>query len=184
MTVSIRTSFFSLGLVMTGLGLGSLPLAAGEAETAAEHAAVEKALAPVAAQFVAEQPGKEPMLTAMKAYLEANPQIYGIAYAPPPPPEGEPVPPSLYVYRHEGKLDTRLLKLPEYNYPADEWYAKPKQEQRPIWTHPYFDKGGGDIWMQTYSVPLYLDGDKARFWGILTSDLPVPPPPGKSADGS
>ena len=39
-----------------------------------------------------------------------------------------------------------------------------------IWTPPYFDAGGGEIWMITRSVPAR---DGQRVFAIVTTDLPV-----------
>ena len=42
-----------------------------------------------------------------------------------------------------------------------------------VWTPPYFDAGGGEIWMITRSVPARnSDG----IFAIVTTDLPVDAP--------
>ena len=56
-----------------------------------------------------------------------------------------------------------------YNYHESDWYTKPKQVGKPIWTEPYFDEGGGNVLMCTYSVPIY--DSKTNFCAILTADL-------------
>ena len=60
------------------------------------------------------------------------------------------------------------LGNPEYDYFHWEWYARPKKENHAIWTEPYFDEGGGNTIMTTYSVPFRREG---RFWGIATIDI-------------
>ena len=42
-----------------------------------------------------------------------------------------------------------------------------------VWTSPYFDAGGGEIWMITRSVPAR---DSAGIFAIVTTDLPVDGP--------
>ena len=42
-----------------------------------------------------------------------------------------------------------------------------------VWTDPYFDAGGGEIWMITRSVPVR---DAAGVFTIVTTDLPVEAP--------
>ena len=42
-----------------------------------------------------------------------------------------------------------------------------------IWTPPYFDAGGGEIWMTTHSVPAR---DAGGIFAIVTTDLPVDAP--------
>lgn len=37
-----------------------------------------------------------------------------------------------------------------------------------MWSEPYFDAGGGDVEMMTFSVPVTKEG---RFMGILTADF-------------
>ena len=42
-----------------------------------------------------------------------------------------------------------------------------------VWTDPYFDAGGGEIWMITRSVPVR---DAGGVFAIVTTDLPVDEP--------
>ena len=50
------------------------------------------------------------------------------------------------------------------------WYADPKKLMRPVWGDPYFDSGGGEIWMTTCSIPIRREG---KFAGVLTIDLSI-----------
>ncbi|MDR3109293.1 MAG: response regulator [Planctomycetaceae bacterium] len=49
-----------------------------------------------------------------------------------------------------------------------EWYAEPAKLQKPCWSDPYFDEGGGNVLMCTYSVPFSIDG---KFSGVATIDV-------------
>ncbi len=56
---------------------------------------------------------------------------------------------------------------------AQEWIAMPLAANASVWTPPYFDAGGGEIWMITRSVPA-RDGE--GIFAIVTTDLPVDAP--------
>jgi len=51
--------------------------------------------------------------------------------------------------------------------------GKPIDLKKPYWTEPYFDAGGGDIWMQTYSVPIIINN---KVVAVATTDLAVDKP--------
>ena len=65
------------------------------------------------------------------------------------------------------------LAQPEYNIEAQEWITMPLAADTSIWTPPYFDAGGGEIWMITRSVPAR---DAGGIFAIVTTDLPVDAP--------
>lgn len=73
-----------------------------------------------------------------------------------------------YFYRNGDKPEFVQLGTPEYDYFNWEWYAAPKAADRARWSEPYFDEGGGNTIMTTYSVPFRRDG---KFWGIATIDI-------------
>ncbi len=77
-----------------------------------------------------------------------------------------------YYYKKNLKTLYENLATPEYNYPAWHWYSVPQQSKQKRWSDPYFDEGGGNIIMSTYSVPFYrtIKG-KRVFAGIATCDL-------------
>ncbi len=140
---------------------------------------IEDELPKLAATLLKEKPDQAGMEKLFTAYLDQHPAVYGVAFAPPRAPAGEPVRASPYVYRKNGVLSALNLAKPDYLYETMEWYALPVKRRAAAWTSPYFDQGGGDIWMVTYSLPLYLDEAKTQLYGVLTDDLPVPAPKGK-----
>lgn len=77
-----------------------------------------------------------------------------------------------YVFRRDGRVATGSLGGPDYRYHEMDWYIIPKQLNTPLWSEPYYDKGGGDIMMSTYSVPFYrtVNGERV-FAGVLTVDV-------------
>ena len=77
----------------------------------------------------------------------------------------------LYVYRTpEGIKRKDLHEDEKYKYQTLDWYTVPRREGRDLWGAPYFDDGGGDIWMVSYSARLRRN---KKFVGVLTVDLPI-----------
>ena len=67
------------------------------------------------------------------------------------------------------------LRCRPYNIESQEWVTAPLAANAGVWTDPYFDAGGGEIWMITRSVPLR---DAQGIFAIVTTDLPVDAPDG------
>jgi len=119
--------------------------------------------------------GKFTSTEELEAWLQwmvtSNPEIYGsciafrphgflestAGYAP-------------YVYRGPNGLQFEQLAKPDYNYFQWAWYREPRDAGMPLWTDPYFDEGGGQTLMITYSVPFRRD---QQFWGIVTIDIAI-----------
>jgi len=77
-----------------------------------------------------------------------------------------------YYYKKNLKTLYESLATPEYNYPTWQWYSVPKQLMQKRWSDPYFDAGGGNIIMSTYSMPFFRNiKNKKVFAGIATCDL-------------
>ncbi|MCP4716585.1 MAG: SpoIIE family protein phosphatase [Deltaproteobacteria bacterium] len=77
-----------------------------------------------------------------------------------------------YCYRDNGQPTLSYLGSDDYRYFIMDWYLLPRELKRPVWSEPYYDEGGGNIIMSTYSVPFYrpVDGQR-RIWGIATADV-------------
>ena len=80
---------------------------------------------------------------------------------------------SPYYFRKNGGIESTSLMDPSYKIDGQDWLRQPIDLGYPIWTEPYFDAGGGDIWMRTRSVPVYIDG---RIFAVATTDLQVDKP--------
>jgi len=116
---------------------------------------------------------KEQLLRLLKTVVEKNPEVYGstVAFEPYAFEKG-----SLYFapyyYKSAGELNFSYLGGESYKYFSWDWYRIPKELDRPSWSEPYFDKGGGNIIMATYSVPFYKTvSGKRQFMGIVTADI-------------
>jgi sigma-B regulation protein RsbU (phosphoserine phosphatase) len=116
---------------------------------------------------------REGLMQLLRTVVENNPEIYGstIAFEPL---AFDGATPALapYYYKNGGKLKFSDLAADAYRYSEWDWYRIPKEQQKPVWTEPYFDKGGGNVVMSTYSVPFYRNqGGEKRFAGIVTADV-------------
>lgn len=74
-----------------------------------------------------------------------------------------------YSYRNNGKTDSKQLGAENYDYHYMDWYQIPRLLNKPYWSEPYYDDGGSNLIMTTYSYPLY-DKD-GKFIAIFTADI-------------
>lgn len=127
------------------------------------------------AHFLEDSPAlsEEELKALLRSVVDNNPDIYGATVAFEPnafKKDKRCFAP--YYCKKGGKLTFTYLNCNRYNYFEWDWYRIPRQVRHPVWSEPYFDRGGGDIMMSTYSVPFYrsVDGEK-RFTGIVTADI-------------
>lgn len=76
---------------------------------------------------------------------------------------------SPYTYREGDAIKSKQLGSSVYNYHSMDWYQRPIKLNAPCWSEPYFDEGGGNIIMTTYSYPIY--DSEGRIIAIFTADL-------------
>ena len=65
------------------------------------------------------------------------------------------------------------LAVPSHDIQSQAWVTEPLAEDSGVWTDPYFDAGGGEIWVVTRSVPVR---DANGIFALVTTDLPVDAP--------
>ncbi|MBI4800594.1 MAG: SpoIIE family protein phosphatase [Desulfarculus sp.] len=108
-------------------------------------------------------------LAMLRHQLKEAPKVYGMAlayapfafdsrkrfYAP-------------YIYRSPQGFKELNLDSPTYDYLAQDWFLIPNQLQMPNWAEPYFDEGGGEVLMTTYSAPMVKNG---QVLGVATADV-------------
>ena len=76
---------------------------------------------------------------------------------------------SPYWYRGATALIYKdLAKDPAYVIDTQEWLTKPLQSGTEVWSAPYFDAGGGEIWMKTLSIPIKKNG---KIVAVATTDM-------------
>ncbi len=109
----------------------------------------------------------------LKYTVQKNTEIYGSAVAfEPRAYDGEKERYAPYFYKSGGEIKYSDLGAASYQYFFQDWYQIPKELNQPVWTEPYFDEGGGNIIMSTYSVPFYRTmAGKKGIAGIITSDI-------------
>ena len=107
----------------------------------------------------------------LRAYLDAHPAFYGSAAALLD--HNGRITASPYVYRTAGGYATLDLAVPSYDIHSQAWVTEPLAANAGVWTDPYFDAGGGEIWMVTRSVPVR---DAEGIFALVTTDLPVEAP--------
>ena len=84
---------------------------------------------------------------------------------------GKPVLVAPYAVRNlvSGKVQILSLATEEYDYPSQEWYLMGLEDTDGYWSEPYFDVGGGEQYMTTFSMPVTdMAGQVA---GVLTADI-------------
>ena len=114
--------------------------------------------------------------------LKLNPTIVGSAIAFEPnyyPQKGVYFSP--YAYRTAtGDIDTLQLGNIDYDYHLMDWYLIPKllaykmqpgtrSSYRGYWSDPYYDAGGGEMTMTTFSLPIF-DSEENVF-AVVTADI-------------
>ena len=166
MRPAITLTLLLLTLVATHAYRGDAP------NREALQTAVVAALDSFVAELVVERPADAAAYTErLRAYLEAHPAFYGSAAALLD--EAGTVVASPYVYRTADGFQTLDLARPDYNIQMQEWITMPLAANAGIWTPPFFDAGGGEIWMITRSVPAR---DAEGIFAIVTTDLPADAP--------
>ncbi|MCX5813056.1 MAG: cache domain-containing protein [Proteobacteria bacterium] len=103
----------------------------------------------------------------LKINVEQNPYIYGstISLSPDATGLGNYAP---YYYRNGKEIKYKSLSSPYYDYKKWDWFRIPMETGKGSWGEPYYDEGGGNIHMVTYSVPIFRAGRKI---GVATADI-------------
>jgi sigma-B regulation protein RsbU (phosphoserine phosphatase) len=127
------------------------------AQLASSFPADSNELKSLLAEYVSTHPAV--FFGATVAVLNANGQV---EYSP-------------YVYRPNGKDIVHSNGLMDSTYQINEqaWLRDPIDQGISVWTEPYFDEGGGNIWMQTRAVPIILGGVVRA---VATTDVRVKRP--------
>ena len=124
------------------------------------------ALDTLAEELAADRPADAAVYTErLQAYLEVYPAFFGSAAALLDP--SGAVITSPYVFRMADGYAAKDLAVPSYNIEAQDWVTAPLAANAGVWTAPYFDAGGGEIWMITRSVPVR---DADGVFAIVTTD--------------
>ena len=133
--------------------------------------AVEVAVANTIPEVENSLSNPDKMYSVARRLLELNPNIIGSAVAFEPnyyPQKGKQFSP--YAYRDiDSTVLTKQLGSSDYEYHYMDWYLIPKLLKRNYWSEPYYDKGGGEQMMTTYSHPLF--DNSGNIYAIITADV-------------
>jgi hypothetical protein len=133
---------------------------------------IENALAEFVQTLQSIPPTREDLSDRVKTYLLAQPTVFfgstvtlldsvgKATYSP-------------YWYRTGGSLTLRDLAEPSYLIDEQAWLRDPIDTKMAVWTEPYFDAGGGEIWMRTRSVPVIVND---TIIALATTDVEVDEP--------
>ncbi len=133
---------------------------------------IETALDGFVATLISTPPTKTDISNRIKGYLLSQPKnFFGstvslldssgkVTYSP-------------YWYRLNDTLSMKNLADTNYHINVQAWLREPIDGGKAVWTAPYFDAGGGEIWMRTRSVPVYING---KIIAVATTDLAVEKP--------
>jgi phosphoserine phosphatase RsbU/P len=114
------------------------------------------------------------LLSMIRELVDGNRDIFGSTVAFEPyafDPESRYAAP--YFYRDQGgSVEYTQLGGEDSNYFILDWYSIPRYLDRPVWSEPYFDEGGGNILIATYSHPFYdVSSGRSRFRGVVTANI-------------
>lgn len=105
--------------------------------------------------------------------VENNPEIIGCAIAFEPnyfPEKGRYFSP--FTYRQNDSLISVQLGSLDYEYFVMDWYQISTTIGEPYWTEPYFDTGGSDALITSFSVPFYSEKlGEEKLAGVITIDI-------------
>ena len=114
------------------------------------------------------------LLSLVHDMVASSPEIFGASAAFEPyafDPARRFYAPYYYHAKDKGVAFVQLGSR-SYNYFLWDWYMIPRELDRPVWSEPYFDEGGGGILMTTYSHPFYeISGGPRTFRGVVTADI-------------
>lgn len=110
------------------------------------------------------------MYTLTEMVLRGNPHVYGSAIAFEPYYYKEKgMFWSPFSFRENGRISNKQLGSVDYDYHYMDWYQIPKLLGKPYWSEPYYDEGGADVIMSTYSCPLY--DKEGKLFAVFTADI-------------
>ncbi len=112
----------------------------------------------------------------LRNFIASTPNVYGcaIAFAPGVLEDG-PKLFSPYYYKKNNSIDMRYLNTNKYKYWERAWFTEPQKTKSSMWSEPYFDAGGGNILMTTFSVPIYRKDNQGKeyFYAVVTADVTI-----------
>jgi len=110
------------------------------------------------------------VLPFLKKHVKNNPNVFGSALAIEPSSSLKRLY-CKYYYENNATVKEKWLMPPAYDYLHQNWYTKIRESKKGEWSEPYFDEGGGEVFMSTFSYPML---DKYNhFLGVITADIKI-----------
>jgi sigma-B regulation protein RsbU (phosphoserine phosphatase) len=128
--------------------------------------AIEKVTSGLAREARLQPRDRVALERTLRAVVTDNEEVYGAAAALGTAAAGVP-----YAHRRGAEVVVVDLAAPGYQYERQPWYTAPRARRQAVWSEPYFDRGGGDVVMATYSVPVPAGDDPGAGHGVVTTDV-------------
>ena len=109
------------------------------------------------------------LMPMVERFVTSDSLIMGGCVALLPARDGEPKIMEYVSLDSEGRPVGKHLGSKDYDYTAMPWFTNALKADSPVWSDPYFDKGGGNKMMVTCSYPLHDSNGKTA--GVLTADV-------------
>ena len=111
--------------------------------------------------------------TLLRTFVETHDDIFGAAIALNPEITGSARGFAPYYHRRDGTLTRADLTSAVNNYPDRAWFSDAVNTGHALWVEPYYDEGGGEVLMTTYSVPVYHPGARGArsLYAVVTADV-------------
>ena len=76
-----------------------------------------------------------------------------------------------YSYKEEGTTAIKSFQMgsEDYDYHTMEWFQLPYLLNTAGWCEPYYDEGGGEQMMTTYSIP--VTDEEGKVFAVITADI-------------
>lgn len=163
----MKTTFFRSSVILIGIFLFTSCQPDEPDQLPTQEQTIEKELDAFVAKLVSNPPDTADISGRVNAYLASHPlyffgstvtlldNSFKSIYSP-------------YWYRLNDTLAYKNLADTAYHIDEQSWLREPIDEAKSVWTAPYFDAGGGEIWMKTRSVPVIVNG---KIIAVATTDL-------------
>jgi sigma-B regulation protein RsbU (phosphoserine phosphatase) len=135
---------------------------------------IEGGIRTVAYQLEEVNPPRSQYEQRIRGILSAWPDVYGSTIAvETSSADGNLQPYAPYLFRRADSIEFSDLARESYAYRDLPWYRRAADSKSPVWSLPYFDAGGGETWMVTYSMPFFrrLPDARRELAGVVTADL-------------
>ncbi len=143
---------------------------------------IEGGIRTVAYQLEEIDPPRTEYPRRIRGILTAWPDVYGSTIAVEADDgDASASPFAPYFFRRGATVEFSDLASASYAYRDLPWYRRAADARAPVWSSPYFDAGGGETWMVTYSVPFFrkvaggsvamAPGARRVLAGVVTADL-------------